>query len=267
MATASARAATGDDHLARITAALDTPALRRTADTYLRQVQTVVTGITRADAVELLTHHAATLPLFDALLGGYPHRFYNPLSRVLAAPLAALEAAGALDPDPALRAIYDRARNEAAAVTDHAQRQPLICGLYEGFFRAALPRLTDRLGIVYTPVEVVDYMLRSTDQALRNSHGRPLSDEGVTILDPCAGTGIFLVRLLQSNLIDPADLLRKYRYELHSHEIVPLSYYIASVNIEAAFYDRTHHHHYLPFTGLRLVDTFSPDLPCCPAPA
>ena len=106
---------------------------------------------------------------------------------------------------------------------------------YEKFFATALKKDAERLGIVYTPVEVVDFILHSADEVLRKEFGRSLSDEGVHVLDPFAGAGVFLARLLQSNLIQASDLERKYRHELHANEIVLLAYYIAAVNIEEAY--------------------------------
>ena len=116
----------------------------------------------------------------------------------------------------------------------------------------------DRLGIVYTPVEIVDFILASADHAVRREFGRGLNDEGVHVLDPFTGTGIFLVRLLQSALIRDGDLPRKYREELHANELVLLAYYIAAIHIEEAYHgrigdDRT----YEPFGGIVLTDTFN----------
>lgn len=248
---------------ARIADALGTPACRPAVDAYVCDLQAVAGAhVTTADAMDLLIHHILTRPVFDALFGSYPFVAHNPVSRALAGPLQALAAAGALEPaddEQPLRALYQKV--QAADATDHGDRQPLICALYEEFFRVALPRTANRLGVVFTPIEVVDFMLRSTDQALRASSSRGLTDEGVQVIDPCTGTGVFLVRLLQSDLIEPGDLVRKYRSELHGHEIIPLSWYIATVNIEVAYAERTGR--YLPFRGLALVDTFSPDLACC----
>ena len=95
-----------------------------------------------------------------------------------------------------------------------------------------------RLGIVYTPVEVVDFIVNSADHVVRQEFGRSLSDEGVHVLDPFTGTGIFLVRLLQSALIRDTDLKRKYHGELHANELVLLAYYIAAIHIEEAFHGR-----------------------------
>ena len=130
--------------------------------------------------------------------------------------------------------------------------------LYEKFFQKALKKDAERLGIVYTPVEVVDFILHSANEVLQDEFGRCLSDEGVHILDPFTGAGIFLARLLQSQLIHSDDLERKYREELHANEIVLLAYYIAAVNIEEAFHGRRGEDEaYKPFNGIVLTDTFN----------
>jgi len=234
----------------------------RPARRQLRDLRAIAGAhVTRDDCMDLLVQHALTKPLFDALFTRpYPFVAQTRISRALAGPLQILEATIS-DADTApLDGLYRQAADRAAAVTNHAERQPLITALYEHFFRTALPRVADRHGIVFTPVEVVDFILRGTDQALRKSHRCGLADERVQILDPFAGTGIFTVRLIQSDLIADADLSRVYRQQMHGHEIVPLSWYIATVNIEIAYAERTQR--YLPFTGLRLVDTFD-NPPCC----
>lgn len=108
--------------------------------------------------------------------------------------------------------------------------------MYERFFKLAFPRVAESLGIVYTPIEIVDFILRAVNDALQEHFGARLSGEGVHVLDPFTGTGTFIVRLLQSGLIDPQDLLRKYTQELHANEILLMAYYIAAINIEATFH-------------------------------
>ena len=111
--------------------------------------------------------------------------------------------------------------------------------------------MRDRLGIVYTPVEVVDFLLRSADDILQEEFAQNLSDEGVHIIDPFVGAGTFLARLLQLDLIKDAALERKYSDELHANEIVLLAYYIAAVNIEEVFRGRRGADKgYAPFKGL-----------------
>src|SRR5205085_2944049 len=119
----------------------------------------------------------------------------------------------------------------------------------------------ERLGIVYTPVEVVDFIIRSVEDVLRDEFNSGLGEKDVHIIDPFSGTGTFHVRLLQSGLIPPKDLLRKYRYELHANEIVLLAYYIAAINIEETFHatyagNGDGKAEYVPFDGIVLTDTF-----------
>ena len=108
--------------------------------------------------------------------------------------------------------------------------------MYDKFFKVGFKETTERLGIVFTPVEVVDFIIHSVDDVLKKHFGKSISDEGVHVLDPFTGTGTFIVRLLQSGLISKEDLLRKYTQELHANEIVLLSYYIAAINIEETFH-------------------------------
>src|SRR5690606_30253333 len=100
----------------------------------------------------------------------------------------------------------------------------------------AFPKVAERLGIVYTPVEVVDFIVQSVEDVLKSEFNSSISDKDVHIIDPTTGTGTFIVRLLESGLIRSDDLVRKYQHELHANEIVLLAYYIAAINIEEAFH-------------------------------
>ncbi len=132
-------------------------------------------------------------------------------------------------------------------------RQNLIIKLYENFFTKAFKKTTDRLGIVYTPVEVVDFIIHSVDDVLRNEFGKSLGSRGVSILDPFTGT--FITRLLQSNLIKPEDMEYKFRHDIHANEIVLLAYYIAAINIESTYHSLMKGE-YIPFKHIGLTDTF-----------
>jgi predicted helicase len=122
--------------------------------------------------------------------------------------------------------------------------------------------MVEQLGIVYTPTECVDFIIHSVNDVLQKEFGRSISDEGIHVLDPFTGTGTFMTRLIQSGLIKPEDLKRKYQHELHANEIVLLAYYIATINIENAFHDMTPEDDgigtdtYIPFEGIVLTDTF-----------
>lgn len=123
-------------------------------------------------------------------------------------------------------------------VIPDAARQQLIRDLYEKFFKVAFTATSEKMGVVYTPTEIIDYILRETDRVLRAEFGCGLSDEGVHILDPFAGTGSFIAHLIESDLIPDDKLGYKYRHELHSNEILLLAYYIMTVNIEYAYHQR-----------------------------
>ncbi|MEF2144885.1 MAG: type ISP restriction/modification enzyme, partial [Desulfovibrionaceae bacterium] len=122
-------------------------------------------------------------------------------------------------------------------------------------FRNAFPRMTERLGIVYTPVEVVDFIIHSVNEILQSEFGQTIGSKGVHIIDPFTGIGTFITRLLQSGLITPEQLPHKYKNEIHANEIVLLAYYIAAINIEAVYHSIVGGE-YQPFEGICLTDTF-----------
>ncbi len=212
-------------------------------------------SISEADAVEMLSQHLVTKPVFDALFANYSFAAHNPVSQSMQAMVALLEDQALEKETEGLTRFYDSVRQRAEGIDNAEARQRVIVELYEKFFKAAFPRMAERLGIVYTPVEVVDFILHSAEAALQKHFGAHLTDRGVQILDPFTGTGTFMVRLLQSGLISPKDLARKYHHELHANEIVLLAYYIAAINIEAAYHDQVGDA-YEPFSGIVLTDTF-----------
>ncbi|WP_208439081.1 N-6 DNA methylase, partial [Bartonella vinsonii] len=134
-----------------------------------------------------------------------------------------------------LREFYDSVKLRASGITTPQARQNLIITLYESFFAKAFPRTVEKLGIVYTPVEVVDFIIHSVNDVLEQEFGKSLGSRGVSILDPFTGTGTFITRLLQSDLIKPEDMEYKFRHDIHANEIVLLAYYIAAINIEATY--------------------------------
>ncbi|MFD5443709.1 MULTISPECIES: DEAD/DEAH box helicase [Streptomyces] len=244
-------------HKTRIQAALALPEKKAAFDTFLGELRASINpGVTETDALDMLTQHIVTKPVFDALFKGYAFAERNPVSLAMQRMLDVLDDQNLDAEAKTLQGFYDSVRKRAEGIDNHEGRQRVIIELYDKFFKTALPKTADALGIVYTPVEIVDFILRSTDQALAKHFGTSLSDEGVHILDPFTGTGTFMVRLLQSGLIKPDDLLRKYASELHANEIVLLAYYIAAVNIEAAFEDMGGTEAYTPFEGIVLTDTF-----------
>ncbi|MEV0621734.1 type ISP restriction/modification enzyme [Nonomuraea sp. NPDC050404] len=243
-------------HVIRIKAALAVPRKKTAFEEFVNELRSNINpGVGEAQAVDMLAQHIITKPVFDALFKDSGFAEHNPVSKAMQRVLDILDDQSLDAETKTLEGFYDSVRVRAEGIDNHEGRQRVIIELYDKFFKTALPKTADALGIVYTPVEVVDFIIRSTEQALAKHYGRSLSDEGVHIIDPFVGTGTFPVRLLQSGLIKPKDLQRKYASELHANEIVLLAYYIAAINIEAAFHDLASGE-YQPFEGIVLTDTF-----------
>jgi predicted helicase len=211
-------------------------------------------AVSEGDAIEMLAQHILTMPVFQALFAGTDFPAHNAVGKALEAVVQKLDAGSVDSETEGLQRFYDNVRERISLAKSDKSKQDIIRNLYDTFFNNAFPRMAERLGIVYTPISVVDFILRSADAALRRHFGQSLSSEGVQILDPFTGTGTFLVRLIQSGLIPPEALERKYGGELHANELVLLAYYIATVNIETAYHGATGS--YRPFDGMILVDTF-----------
>ncbi len=217
--------------------------------------------ISEADAIEMLAQHLITKPVFDALFKDSEFTRENPVSRAMETVLGQLHEHNLAKESESLDKFYASVARRAEGVKTAQGRQTLITELYDRFFRNAFPRLTQRLGIVYTPVEVVDFIIHSVNDVLKDQFGQTLGSKDVHILDPFTGTGTFITRLLQSGLIAPDELEHKYRHEIHANEIVLLAYYIAAVNIETVYHEMTQgglsaDAPYHPFTGILLTDTF-----------
>jgi len=254
-------------HITRITALVDDP------DTAASQQFAVFLGalrrnlnesITRDGAIEMLAQHMITKPVFDALFEDYAFTSSNPVSQVMDRMVESLTAMHVDAEAASLEKFYESVRLRAAGIDNAEGKQKIITELYESFFKNAFPSTADAMGVVYTPIEIVDFILRSVDDVLHHEFGRSISDEGVHVLDPFTGTGTFIVRLLQSGLIKTEALARKYASELHANEILLLAYYIAAINIETTFHDLAAaadevtlaEEAYEPFGGIVLTDTF-----------
>ena len=215
-------------------------------------------AITRRNAIDMMAQHILTKPVFDALFEDYDFSARNPMALALDNLQNDFAEFGLESETRDLEGFYESVRMRAQGIDNSEGRQQVLSELYENFFVTALRKEADRLGIVYTPVEVVDFILHSANEILQDELGRSLNDEGVHVIDPFTGTGTFLARLLQSDLIQSDDLERKYREELHANELVLLAYYIAAVNVEEVFRGRRgEDSDYEPFNGIVLTDTFN----------
>lgn len=250
-------------HITRINALLDDPStdVSHKFATFLDGLRgNLNDNISHADAIDMLAQHIITRPIFNTLFEGYDSLDENPVARSMERMLSALDEHNIDDENSTLEKFYDSVRMRVRGIDTAEGRQHIIVELYDTFFRTAFKKTVDKLGIVYTPVEIVDFILHSADAVLRGEFDQGLTDEGVHILDAFTGTGTFLVRLLQSGLVTPHDLARKYAQELHANEILLLAYYIAAVNIETTYQDLIRQDYpaatYKPFPGLILTDTF-----------
>ena len=227
-------------------------------------------SITSESAIDMLSQHLVTKPVFDAVFDGYDFAAENPVAQVMGRMLRVLEGSNLEAETEELEGFYESVRERCAGIDNAAGKQRVITELYERFFSLAFSKTAKSLGIVYTPVQIVDFILRSVDWLARTHLRRGITDEGVHVLDPFTGTGTFIVRLLQSGLISKADLARKYAGELHANEILLLAYYIAAANIEVTYRDLMRSDAppaggeesdpaqagYTPFDGIVLTDTF-----------
>lgn len=249
-----------EQHIERIKALIaDNGKHRRAFDQLMRGLhRNINPGLSEQDAIEMLSQHIISRPVFEALFENYQFAASNPISRSMQKMLDLLDDETKTEEEhQKLQKFYDYVRDTVGNIHEAEGRQRIIVELYDKFFKVASPRTVEKLGIVYTPVEVVDFIIRSVGYILQREFGRSLSDENVHILDPFTGTGTFITRLLQSGLISREALERKYGREIHANEIVLMAYYIASVNIENVFHDLMGPDtEYRPFDGICLTDTF-----------
>ena len=244
-------------HITRITTAVHVGG--PVADAFARYLDglrhVINPAVSEEEAIEMLAEHLVTSPVFEALFGDATFTRTNPVSVSMADVLSALHEEEAIEQERTeLSSFYRSVQTRVEGLDNLAARQKVVKDLYETFFRRAFPKAADRLGIVYTPIEIVDFMLRSVDAVLRSEFGSRLGAEYVHVLEPFCGTGTFIARLLA--MLEPADLERSYRDLLHANEIVLLAYYVAAVNIEQTYHALRGDAPYEPFPGIVLTDTF-----------
>lgn len=246
-------------HIDRIQGILDNPANTKEKQAFAAfaaELRDDLNGsISDGEIVEMLAQHLITKPVFDALFSDYSFAEHNPMSKAMQGVLDALHEHRLDKEADTLQRFYDSVKLRAEGIDSAQGKQKIIVELYDKFFRNAFPKMTERLGIVYTPVEVVDFILHSVNDLLKQEFGQTLGSKGVHIIDPFTGTGTFITRLLQSGLISPEELPHKYKHEIHANELVLLAYYIAAINIEASYHSLAGGK-YVPFEGICLTDTF-----------
>ncbi|GAA7432622.1 hypothetical protein ID1000_02130 [Helicobacter pylori] len=189
------------------------------------------------EALDMIISHIITKPVFDALLG---ENSQNPIAKALDKMVAKLSDLGLEAETKDLKKFYESVKTEAVRAKSHKSQQQLIKTLYDTFFKEAFKKQSEKLGIVYTPIEVVDFILRATNCLLKKHFNTDFNDKNITIFDPFTGTGSFIARLLskENNLISDEALNEKFDNHLFAFDIVLLAYYIALVNITKAAQNR-----------------------------
>ena len=214
--------------------------------------QSISTAVTNDNVREMLIQHIMTKDIFLRVFAEDQFHRENNVARQLDA-LEGTFFTGNVRRQAVdrLRAYYGAIGRAADDIAEYGEKQQFLKGIYEDFYQAYNPGAADRLGVVYTPNEVVDFIIRGADWLLQKHFGKTLGDRNVNILDPATGTGTFITNLM-SHL--PADQLEyKYRHEIHANEVEILPYYIANLNVEYTYKELTGR--YLEFPNLCFVDT------------
>ncbi len=194
-------------------------------------------NIKEEEALDMITSHVITKPIFDAIFGD---NIKNPIAKALDKMVLKLSDLGLEGETKDLKNLYESVKTEAARTKSQKSQQELIKNLYNTFFKEAFRKQSEKLGIVYTPIEVVDFILRATNGILKKHFNTDFNDKNITIFDPFTGTGSFIARLLSkdNNLISDEALKEKFQKNLFAFDIVLLSYYIALINITQAAQNR-----------------------------
>ncbi|WQW61565.1 DEAD/DEAH box helicase [Helicobacter pylori] len=194
-------------------------------------------NIREEEALDMITSHIITKPIFDAIFGD---NIKNPIAKALDKMVLKLSDLGLEGETKDLKNLYESVKTEATHAKSQKSQQELIKNLYNTFFKEAFRKQSEKLGIVYTPIEVVDFILRATNGILKKHFNTDFNDQSITIFDPFTGTGSFIARLLskENNLISDEALKEKFQKNLFAFDIVLLSYYIALINITQAAQNR-----------------------------
>ncbi len=194
-------------------------------------------NIKEEEALDMIISHIITKPIFDAIFGD---NIQNPIAKALDKMVLKLSSLGLEGETKDLKNLYESVKTEATHAKSQKSQQELIKNLYNTFFKEAFRKQSEKLGIVYTPIEVVDFILRATNGILKKHFNTDFNDQSITIFDPFTGTGSFIARLLskENALISDEALKEKFQKNLFAFDIVLLSYYIALINITQAAQNR-----------------------------
>ena len=249
------------EQVKHIEAVLDKPeneASRKKFEAFSTELKNTLNGeLSKEEILDMLGQHIVTKPVMDALFSEFPFTEKNPISRAMTQMLDALDKEGLQSATKLLEGFYNSVRVRAKNIKTAEDRQTVIIELFDKFFKFAFPKMRDKLGIIYTPVPVVDFINHSVADILQKEFGTTIDSPNVHILDPFTGTGTFLTRLMQSGLIAKEHLPQKFNNDMHAQEIVPLAYYVASMNLEATLHDLVPDQEYGPNPVMIWTDTFA----------
>lgn len=231
------------------------PAFKR----YLKGLRSCVNdNVSEEDAINMLAQQIVTKPIFQRLFGGEGFVMQNSVSQTIDAMLQEIDAKNGLeDINEQLQDFYRSVELTLSGIETADGKQKVITSLYEKFFKNAFPKDQSINGVVYTPQEIVDFIIRSARDVLKQEFNLDINDNNINILDPFTGTGTFIARLIETGIINKENLERKYLNELFANEITLLAYYIAAVNIENTFARVTGSEEYISFENILLTDTFN----------
>ncbi len=238
------------------------PVISKEFNTYHEGIKSCINeGVKEEEAISMLSEHIITKPAFDKIFENYKFSETNPISKAMRKVLDRLYGYKLENELKNLKSFYNGISKRLEGIDNSFGRQKVIKEFYENFIKTAFPKTAEKLGVAYTPSEIVDFILKSANEILKSEFNKGLTDKGVDVIDPFVGTGRFINRLIQMTpLIEKKDLPRKFKNELHANEIMLLPYYIASVNIEEAYHSRMCvgvEGNYTPFSGIALTDTFN----------
>jgi predicted helicase len=216
--------------------------------------ETINPAVTLIDVREMLIQHILTEEIFAHVFDDADfHRENNVARELYALERTFFKEGVKRDTLKSLDPYYTAIKANAAQITTHSEKQKFLKTIYENFYKVYNPKAADRLGVIYTPNEIVKFMIDGADWLCQKHFGKSLIDQGVEILDPATGTGTFVCELLEKFSGSPDKLDRKYREEIHANEVAILPYYVANLNIEATFY--TLNKQYAAYPNLCFVDT------------
>ena len=237
------------------TAYRDNTDFQAAAEKFLRHAKdTINPSVGKSDVQEMLIQHILTEEIFDKVFGDSQFHRENNIARELYA-LEEKFFTGQVKRETlkGLETYYATIRANAALISNHSEKQTFLKLIYENFYKVYNPKAADRLGVVYTPGEIVKFMIEGADWLTQKHFGRSLIDEHVEILDPATGTGTFVCELLEHFRGQPQKLAHKYKNELHANEVAILPYYVANLNIEATYAEISGQ--FAEFPNLCFVDT------------